>query len=98
MIEKAKKQREPAREKLARCRIEADVGRRHSSFCIFGVFGICDLRSDYVNLLLRGGSIAFFGEDLSLVIYEGRSVEIKGVISTIELKGRSLSEVLRREN
>ena len=80
-------------------RIEAESGKSVSSYCFFGVFSISEVSDTHVSLSVRGGAVDVFGTGLALILYEGRSAEVKGRVEKIEISQHKikLSEV-KNEN
>ena len=65
--------------------IEADGCGSIASVLISGVVGIVEYSSEEVRLLLSRESIKISGFSLEIAVYERKSVEIMGEVSSLEI-------------
>jgi hypothetical protein len=70
-------------------RIEAEGNSSYSSVTVSGVHHVVNFTDEAVKINTRKDSIEFFGKNISLVIFEERTVEISGNIEGIYFKKRA---------
>ena len=63
---------------------EIDITSRGMAFLVSGVTGIRDFSSECAVLRIRGFLLRICGEQLSLTVYENKTVEIVGKITEVE--------------
>lgn len=65
-------------------RVEIDRISSGLSVLVYGVKSIKDFSSELAVFRLGGASVRVSGKGLSITVYEGRAVEIRGKVSGVE--------------
>ncbi len=72
---------------LAPAPIMAEIRKSHggASIIVSGVIAVEEICDTHISAAAHSGRIEIFGKSLSLTIFEGRSLEVSGIIEEVKL-------------